>query len=67
MPATLNMPTGIAACDGVLAVADAWNHRILIWHGYPETSNRPADVVLGQADFAGGIANRGANTPRPRR
>ena len=29
--ATLNMPTGIAASDGVLAVADAWNHRILIW------------------------------------
>jgi hypothetical protein len=61
--ATLNMPTGIAACDGVLAVADAWNHRVLIWHGYPETSNRPADVVLGQADFRGGIANRGDNAP----
>jgi NHL repeat len=61
--ATLNMPTGVAASGGVLAVADAWNHRILIWHGYPETSNRPADVVLGQTDFSGGIANRGANTP----
>jgi hypothetical protein len=61
--ATLNMPTGIAACDGVLAVADAWNHRILIWHRYPETSNQPADVVLGQAHFAGGIANRGFNAP----
>lgn len=61
--ATLNMPTGIAACDGVLAVADAWNHRVLIWYGYPETSNRPADVVLGQADFTGGFANRGMSTP----
>jgi hypothetical protein len=61
--ATLNMPTGVAACDGVLAVADAWNHRILIWHGYPETSNQPADVVLGQADFTGGIANRGFDAP----
>ena len=61
--ATLNMPTGLAACNGVLAVADAWNHRILIWQGYPETSNRPADVVLGQADFAGGLANRGADVP----
>ena len=39
-------------CDGVLAVADAWNHRVLIWHGYPDASNRPADVVLGQADFS---------------
>lgn len=61
--ATLNMPTGVAACDGILAVADAWNHRILIWHGYPETSNRPACVVLGQADFTGGIANRGTSAP----
>lgn len=61
--ATLNMPTGIAACDGVLAVADAWNHRILIWHGYPETSHRPADVVLGQADFTSGLANRGFTAP----
>ena len=52
--ATLNMPTGVAACDGVLAVADAWNHRVLIWHGYPENSNQPADVVLGQAEFTGG-------------
>ena len=47
------------AADGVLAVADAWNHRVLIWRGYPETSNRPADVVLGQADFHSGLANRG--------
>jgi len=53
--ATLNMPT--------LAVADAWNHRVLIWHGFPATSNQPADVVLGQADFSGGIANRGSYAP----
>ena len=58
--ATLNVPTGVAACDGVLAVADAWNHRVLIWHGDPEDSNRPADIVLGQADFGCGLANRGA-------
>jgi hypothetical protein len=62
-PATLNVPTGIAAAAGVLAIADAWNHRVLIWHGYPETSNRPADVVLGQADFAGTGSNRGSDAP----
>ena len=61
--ATLNVPTGIAAVDGVLAVADAWNHRILLWHSFPDTTNRPADVVLGQADFTGGLANRGADMP----
>jgi hypothetical protein len=61
--ATLNVPTGIAAVDGVLAVADAWNHRVLLWFGYPDTINRPADVVLGQAGFGAGIANRGATGP----
>jgi hypothetical protein len=58
--ATLNVPTGIAVGSGVLAVADAWNHRVLLWHGLPQNSNRPADIVLGQADFSSGHANRGA-------
>ena len=62
-PATLNVPTGVAASPGVLAVADAWNHRVLLWHGHPRRSNRPADVVLGQADFAGSLANRGLDHP----
>ena len=62
--ATLNVPTGVAAANDILAVADAWNHRILLWHGYPHASNRCADVVLGQADFNGGLANRGAKAPR---
>jgi len=57
---TLNVPTGIAVGAGVLAVADAWNHRVLLWHEMPDQSGRPADVVLGQADFAGSLANRGA-------
>ena len=57
--ATLNVPTGVAATADALAVADAWNHRVLIWRGLPDASNRPADVVLGQADFTGALANRG--------
>lgn len=57
--ATLNVPTGIAAEGGVLVVADAWNHRVLIWHRYPTRANTPADVVLGQDDFHSGLANRG--------
>jgi hypothetical protein len=59
--ATLNVPTGVCAASGVLAVADAWNHRVMLWHGYPNAANRPADVVLGQADFRCGLANRGAD------
>ena len=61
---TLNVPTGVAANNDVLAIADAWNHRVLIWHGYPKHSNQPADVVLGQADFSGGLANRGSDTAK---
>ena len=57
--ASLNVPTGVAASDSVLAVADAWNHRVLIWHSYPAKSNQPADVVLGQVDFKSALANRG--------
>ena len=60
-PSTLNVPTGVAIGSGVLAVGDAWNHRVLLWFGVPETSNRPPDVVLGQADFTTGLANRGAS------
>jgi hypothetical protein len=62
--ATLNVPTGIAAGGGVLAVADAWNHRVLLWHDVPRTANQPADVVLGQADFGSGQPNRGMPAPR---
>lgn len=60
--ATLNVPTGVAADGRMLAVADAWNHRVLIWHALPTTNNQPADIVLGQADFGGTLANRGAAT-----
>ncbi len=63
---TLNVPTGIAACGagGIgLAVADAWNHRVLIWHRRPTRSQQPPDVVLGQTDPTVGEANRGADRP----
>jgi hypothetical protein len=60
---TLNVPTGIAACGEGLAVADAWNHRVLIWHSPPGASGTPPDLVLGQADFGSGLANRGRNEP----
>ena len=48
-PATLNVPTGVCAADGVFAVADAW--RVLLWHGLSDASSRPTDVVLRQACF----------------
>ncbi|MEJ2623836.1 MAG: NHL repeat-containing protein [Pseudolabrys sp.] len=63
--ATLNMPTGIATDGQALAIADAWNHRVLIWRTLPTASNQPADIVLGQANFGGALANRGADTAGP--
>ena len=63
---TLNVPTGLCCCgpgQAGLAVADAWNHRVLIWHQRPRRSQQPPDVVLGQADFSGAESNRGATTP----
>ncbi|MES2957638.1 MAG: hypothetical protein V4792_05585 [Pseudomonadota bacterium] len=61
---TLNVPTGIAACgDAGLAVADAWNHRVLIWWRAPRDAQVPADIVLGQSDFASAGSNRGAAAP----
>lgn len=62
-PATLNVPTGIAACGRGLAVADAWNHRVLLWNESPTRSNQPADVVLGQLTWDAVESNRGSDTP----
>lgn len=59
---TFNVPTGICSYGEGLAVADAWNHRILIWNKLPEDNNVPADLVLGQADFNGNQPNRGNST-----
>ena len=56
---TLNVPTGVTAIGDGLAVADAWNHRVLIWHRRPARSEAPADIVLGQADFAAVEPNAG--------
>jgi hypothetical protein len=60
---TLNVPTGVTACGSALAVADAWNHRVLIWREAPRASQLPADVVLGQESFSSAESNRGQADP----
>lgn len=61
---SLNVPTGISRFGATgLAVADAWNHRVLLWKTAPEASNTPPDIVLGQADFTGCESNRGRALP----
>jgi sugar lactone lactonase YvrE len=60
---TLNVPTGLCACGDGLALADAWNHRVLIWRRAPRASHVAPDLVLGQADCTGAAINRGTDTP----
>ncbi len=62
-PKSLNVPTGVSAWGAGLAVADAWNHRVLLWRERPGHSNQPADMVLGQENADAMLANRGADHP----
>lgn len=48
---SLQYPSGIWTNGEKLIVADAWNHRVLIWHNLPERNFQPADTVIGQPDF----------------
>ncbi|WP_156522581.1 NHL repeat-containing protein [Arachidicoccus ginsenosidimutans] len=48
---SLQYPSGIWTDGQKLVVADAWNHRVLIWHSLPTQNGQPADVVVGQKDF----------------
>ena len=66
---TLHYPSGLWSNGEKLIVADAWNHRALIWHTLPTKNAQPADVVLGQPNFEtnqpnveGQAANPKANT-----
>lgn len=48
---TLMYPSGLWSDGNQLIVADAWNHRVLIWKTFPEKNGQKADVVIGQPDF----------------
>ncbi len=63
-------PRGVFLGERHVVVADSGNHRVLIWHGIPDSDEQPADVVLGQPDgdsegrAAGGRGpERGMNLP----
>ncbi|WP_416391497.1 hypothetical protein NR756_01300 [Alloalcanivorax xenomutans] len=50
---TLNYPyDGVDSNGRQLAIADSGNARVLIWNSFPTANFQPADVVLGQSDFA---------------
>ena len=48
----LRQPSDVDGGAGVLLVVDGDNHRLLLWNAYPLVSGAPADVVVGQGDFA---------------
>jgi hypothetical protein len=63
---TLFAPGGVWTDGTRLLIADAGNHRLLLWDRFPTTSGQPADWVLGQPDFtsqASATSDRGMNAP----
>lgn len=63
-PSTMYAPRGVWT-DGARVVAcDTGNHRVLIWHSWPDHDGAPADVVLGQPDFWSEGPNAGGTDTR---
>lgn len=65
---SLHYPSGLWSDGTKLVVADAWNHRVLIWLSLPSENGQPADVVLGQPNFESNRPNvQGiGNDPSPK-
>ncbi|MDX1907724.1 MAG: hypothetical protein SF053_11870 [Bacteroidia bacterium] len=55
--ATLQYPSGVWSDGQRLIIADAWNHRVLVWHQFPTRHGQPADVVIGQENFTANEPN----------
>ena len=54
----LKMPyDGVFSNGTQLFIDDQMNNRILVWNTFPTANFAPADVVLGQPNFACGVAN----------
>ena len=54
---SLLYPSGIWSDGNKLIVADAWNHRVLIWNEFPTENGQPADVVIGQPTMQNNLPN----------
>jgi uncharacterized protein (TIGR03437 family) len=52
----LRAAAGVATDGHILAVADSGNNRVLIWNSIPTSTDAPADLVLGQANFTSATA-----------
>jgi hypothetical protein len=62
----MNSPRGVWTDGTRLAVVDTVNHRVLVWTTFPTSNGQPADLVVGQVDFAGnspGVGSQKFNSP----
>jgi len=59
----LKLPEAVSydSVSGKMMISDWNNSRVLIYNAVPTSDGAAADVVLGQADFTGGTANRGGS------
>jgi len=55
--ATLLYPSGVWSDGNILIIADAWNHRVLIWTCFPTCNGQPADIVVGQPTMEANLPN----------
>jgi uncharacterized protein (TIGR03437 family) len=54
---TLFAPASVSSDGQHLFVADNYQNRVLIWNSIPTSTGQPADVVVGQKDFASNFSN----------
>ncbi len=50
-------PSGVWSDGNKLIIADAWNHRVLIWNKFPTQNGQAADVVVGQPTMNDDLPN----------
>jgi hypothetical protein len=61
-PASLSNVVSIDSDGNKLATADLANNRVLIWNKFPASIDQPADIVIGQPDFASNAISNGATS-----
>lgn len=54
---SLLYPSGVWSDGKQLIVADAWNHRVLVWFNIPNQHGQEADIVIGQPNFNSNLPN----------
>lgn len=60
---TLQFPQlGVYVLNNQLFVADAYNHRVMIWNSFPTSNGQAANAVIGQPNFTSNTPGTTATT-----